>query len=103
MAEKEGVVVADAALLVVQVGVTDPAGLHLHHGLAGTRVRDENRPDLHRFVLTGGDDTAYLLGGHVGLLRVDNGASIMLAQGRSSVSEPVDNRVKLGRPGPNGP
>ena len=40
VAEQERELVVDAALAVVQVGVADPAGLHLHHGLTRPRVRD---------------------------------------------------------------
>ncbi len=39
VAEQERELVVDAALAVVQVGVADPAGLHLHHRLAGPGVR----------------------------------------------------------------
>ena len=39
VAEQERELVVDAALAVVQVGVADPAGLDLHHGLARARGR----------------------------------------------------------------
>ena len=39
VAEQEREVVVDPALAVVQVGVADPAGLHLHHRLARAGVR----------------------------------------------------------------
>ena len=45
--EQEREVVVDAALAVVQVGVADAAGRHLHHRLAGTRVRDVDGHDLY--------------------------------------------------------
>ena len=45
VAEQEREVVVDAALAVVQVGVADPAGLHLHHRLAGAGVGDVDRLD----------------------------------------------------------
>ena len=41
--EQEREVVVDAALAVVQVGVADPAGLHLHQRLTRTRVGDQHR------------------------------------------------------------
>ncbi len=53
MAEQEGEVVADSALFVVQVGMTDPAGLYLHHGLAGSGIGYDDRLDPDRFVLPG--------------------------------------------------
>jgi hypothetical protein len=42
VAEQEREVVVDAALAVVQVGVAHPAGLHLHHHLAGTGIGDDD-------------------------------------------------------------
>lgn len=59
--EEEGELVVDPALLVVEIGVTDPAGLDLHHGLAGTRVGDDDRLHADGLVLAGGDDPLDLL------------------------------------------
>ncbi|MGC0353585.1 hypothetical protein RKD25_000874 [Streptomyces sp. SAI-124] len=61
MAEQEGEVVVDPALLVVQIGVTDPAGLHLYDGLPRSRIGHEDRLHPHRLVLAGCDHSAYLL------------------------------------------
>jgi len=61
VAEQERVVVVDAALAIVQVGVADATGLHLHHGLAGARVRNENRLDRHRSALAQRDHATYRL------------------------------------------
>ena len=44
--EQEREVVVDAALAVVQVGVADAAGLHLHQRLARARVGDQDRLDV---------------------------------------------------------
>ncbi len=62
VAEEERVVVADAALLVVQVGVADAAGLDVHHRLARAGVRHHDRLDADGFVLAGCDHAAYFLG-----------------------------------------
>ena len=51
VAEQERVVVVDAALAVVQVGVADPAGLDPHHRLAGPRVGHHDGGDLDRRAL----------------------------------------------------
>ena len=48
VAEQERELVVDAALAVVQVGVADPAGLHLHHGLARAGVGDVDGLDRDR-------------------------------------------------------
>ncbi len=61
VAEQEGKVVADAALLVVQVGVAHPAGLDAHDRLSGAGVGHHDRLDPHRLVLAGCDHTAYFL------------------------------------------
>jgi hypothetical protein len=61
VAEQEGEVVADAALFVVQVGMTDPAGLHLHHGLTGSGIGYDDRLDPDRLVLARCDHAAYFL------------------------------------------
>ena len=61
VAEQEREVVVDAALAVVQVGVADPAGLDLHHGLARTGVRHVDRDELDRRALGAGDDGLDLL------------------------------------------
>ena len=42
VAEQERVLVVDAALAVGQVGVADPAGDDVDHGLAGSGVRDDD-------------------------------------------------------------
>ena len=65
VAEQEGEVVVDAALAVVQIGVADPARLHLHHGLARTWVRNVDRDDLDRLRHLAGHDCTNLLHGHV--------------------------------------
>src|SRR5690606_8957085 len=62
VAEQEGEVVADAALLVVEVGVAHPAGLYPHDRLAGSRVGYDDRLDPHRLVLAACDHAAYFLG-----------------------------------------
>ena len=46
--EQEREVVVDAALAVVQVGVADAAGLHLHQRLAGAGVGDQDRLERRR-------------------------------------------------------
>ena len=51
VAEQEREVVVDAALAVVQVGVADAAGLHLHQRLARPRVGDEDRLERDRRAL----------------------------------------------------
>ena len=61
VAEQEREVVVDPALLVVQVGVADPAGLDLHHRLAGPGVGHDDRLDPHRLVLARCDHAAYFL------------------------------------------
>lgn len=61
VAEEEGELVVDAALLVVQVGVADAARLDLHDGLAGAGVRDHDRLDPDRLVLARCDDRLHLL------------------------------------------
>ena len=72
VAEQEREVVVDAALAVVQVGVADPAGLHLHDRLARTGVGDVDRLDGDRRALAAGDDGLDLLR-HVGGPLVLNG------------------------------
>ena len=42
MAQQEREIVADGALLVVQVGVADPAGKDVHQGLAGAGIRHQD-------------------------------------------------------------
>ena len=61
MAEKERELVVDAALAVVQVGVADPAGLHVDDRLPRARVGHENRLDGHRRTLAAGDDALHLV------------------------------------------
>jgi hypothetical protein len=61
VAEEEGEVVVDAALLVVQVGVADAARLDPDDGLARSRVRDEDGLHPHRLVLPRCDDALDLL------------------------------------------
>jgi hypothetical protein len=54
--EQEREVVVDAALPVVQVGVADPACLHVHQRLARSGVGDVDRLDADRLALRAGDD-----------------------------------------------
>ena len=61
VAQEVGVVVPDAALDVVQVGVADPAGQDVHHGLAGAGIRDHDGLDADGGVLRLGDDGLHLL------------------------------------------
>jgi hypothetical protein len=61
MAEQEREVVVDAALPVVQVGVADAAGLHLHHRLARARIRHVDRHQLDRRPLAPGHHRLDLL------------------------------------------
>ena len=61
VAEQEREVVVDPALAVVQVGVADAAGLHLHHRLARTGVGDVDRDHLDRRALGECDDGLDLL------------------------------------------
>ncbi|MCO5555078.1 hypothetical protein L7F22_008618 [Adiantum nelumboides] len=61
VAEQERELVVDAAAFVVQVGVADPAGLDLHHGLTGTGIGDIDRLDGDRLTLGAGHDATYLL------------------------------------------
>ena len=63
VAEQEREVVVDAALAVVQVGVADPAGLHLDQRLAGPRVGDVDRGHLDRLTLAPGHDCLHLMHG----------------------------------------
>jgi hypothetical protein len=58
MPEQEREVVVDAALPVVQVGVADPAGLHLHQRLTGAGVGDMDLLDGDRLTLGSGDDSS---------------------------------------------
>jgi hypothetical protein len=61
VAEQEREVVVDAALAIMQVGVADPAGLHLHQRLARPRVGDVHRLHRHRRALRPRDHTANLV------------------------------------------
>ena len=61
VAEQERELVVDPALAVVQVGVADPAGLHLHHRLARPGVGHVDGHDLDRVTLATGDDGLDLL------------------------------------------
>ena len=61
VAEQEREVVVDAALAVVQVGVADPARLHLHQRLTRTGVRHVDRHELDRLTLATGDDALHLM------------------------------------------
>ena len=63
VAQQEREVVVDPALAVVQVGVADPAGLHLHHRLARPRVRHVDRDQLDRRALGPRDHGLDLLHG----------------------------------------
>lgn len=56
VAEQEGELVVDRALLVVEIGVTDAAGLDLHDRLAGAGVGDHDGLHAYRFVPARGDD-----------------------------------------------
>ena len=58
VAEQEREVVVDAALAVVQVGVADPAGLHLDDRLARARVGDDDVLERDRRALAPCDDSA---------------------------------------------
>ena len=61
VAQQEGEVVVDPALLVVQVGVADAARLDPYDGLAGAGIGDDDRLDPHRLVPPGGDDPPHVL------------------------------------------
>ena len=61
--EQERELVVDAALAVVQVGVADPAGLHLHDRLARPGIRDVDGDDLDGGALAHGHDGLHLLHG----------------------------------------
>ena len=61
MAQRELELVVDAALPVVEVGVADPARLHLHQGFARSWIRDLDGHDLHRLLHRPGDDGPNLL------------------------------------------
>ena len=56
VAEQEGELVVDRALAVVEVGVADPARLHLHQGLPGAGVGHLDDLDPDRLVLLHGHD-----------------------------------------------
>ncbi len=57
VAKQEREVIADAAQLVVQVGVADAAGDDVHQGLARTRIRDQDGLQSDRGALGAGYDT----------------------------------------------
>jgi hypothetical protein len=59
--EQEGEVVVDATVAIVQVGVADTAGLHLHECLTRSRVRHDHRLQRHRPALGHGHDTLHLV------------------------------------------
>ena len=61
VAEQERELVVDPALAVVQVGVADPAGLHVDDRLARTRIGHEDRLDADRCTLAAGDDALHLV------------------------------------------
>jgi hypothetical protein len=61
VAEQEREVVVDPALAVVQIGVADPARLHLHHRLTRPRVGHVDRRQFHRRALAARDDGLHLL------------------------------------------
>src|SRR5581483_3899766 len=58
VAEQVRVVVADAALAVVEVGVAHPARLHGDERLSGPRLGYQDRRHLYRLALTAGHHTA---------------------------------------------
>ena len=62
VAEQEREVVVDAALAVVQVGVADPAGLHVDDRLTGPGIGHHDRLDRDRRTLAAGDDALHLVG-----------------------------------------
>ncbi|CAM5639901.1 hypothetical protein SVIOM74S_02300 [Streptomyces violarus] len=61
VAQQEGEVVADAALLVVQIGVAHPAGLDAHDRLPRAGIGHDDGLDPYRLVLARCDHTAYFL------------------------------------------
>src|SRR5690606_3964713 len=61
VAEQEGEVVADAALLVVEIGVAHPAGLDTDDRLARPGVGYDDRLDAYRLVLRRCDHAPHFL------------------------------------------
>ncbi len=61
VAEQERELVVDRPFPVVQVGVADPAGGHLHHRLARSRIGDDDVGHLHLVAPRGSDNTANCL------------------------------------------
>ena len=61
VSEQEGEVVADAAFAVVQVGVADPARLHLDQRLSGSGVGDQDGLQADGLALRSGDDSLDLV------------------------------------------
>ena len=57
MTEEKRELVVDPPFAVVEIGVTDPAGLHPHHGLARPGVGNHDGDERDRLALGHGDDS----------------------------------------------
>ncbi len=61
MAQQERIVVADPALAVVEVGVADPAGLHIDDRLARTGIGHDHRLERYFLALAPGDHALHFV------------------------------------------
>src|SRR6201996_672440 len=91
VAEEVGEVVPDAALAVVEVGVTHAAGLDAHQRLPRAGIRHQDRGDLDRRALFPGDHTLHALR-HGYFLSADPGHRGRT--GRGATLHPLITRMK---------